>query len=219
MKFDKKTLEVLNNFSLINPSLKFNEGNVLRTMLPLKTVVAKAKVGVEIDKEFCIGELSRFMATLSLFNDPEVEIGEKQCTIQEGDNKLIYTYCEENSIKLPPPSDPKLPSVDVQFTLTVDMMSKLKKALSVLSLSEIGVEGKKGKLYLKAFDSKGAVTDEFKIDIGKTDKNFIVVFKAEYVKLLPYDYEVSISSKGISHFKNDEAEYWIAIEAASSKFQ
>ena len=45
----------------------------------------------------------------------------------------------------------------------------------------------------------------------------VVFFKRENLKIIPGDYTVSISSKGISHFKNkaENLEYWIALEPDS----
>jgi hypothetical protein len=42
-------------------------------------------------------------------------------------------------------------------------------------------------------------------------------FKTENLKMVIGDYDVNISSKGISHFKNkkDNLEYWIALEPDS----
>ena len=42
------------------------------------------------------------------------------------------------------------------------------------------------------------------------------IFKVENIKIIPGEYEVSISSKGISHFSGKEAEYWIAVEQTST---
>ena len=41
--------------------------------------------------------------------------------------------------------------------------------------------------------------------------------KKENLKIVPGDYDVDISSKGISHFKNtsSDLEYWIALEPTS----
>ena len=46
---------------------------------------------------------------------------------------------------------------------------------------------------------------------------FSAVFIKENLKIVPGDYTVSISSQGISHFKNNksELEYWIALEPTS----
>lgn len=221
MKFDDKTLEILKNFSTINPSLKFTPGKELATVSPIKTVFAKAKINDEIEKQFCIGELSRFMSALSLFNDPEIVLGENSLVITDGNNRLEYVYVAENLIKTP--SDKalniKIPSVDAQFTLSNENFQAVKKAMSILSLTEMAVVGKKGNLTLEAIDSKGTTKDSFSINVGETDKTFKAVYKSEYLKLLPLEYEVSISSKGISSFVNPEVEYWIAIEAESSSFE
>ena len=40
MKLSEQTIEVLQNFSSINQSLLFKEGNVLKTVSPQKTVLA-----------------------------------------------------------------------------------------------------------------------------------------------------------------------------------
>jgi hypothetical protein len=45
-----------------------------------------------------------------------------------------------------------------------------------------------------------------------------MIFKTENLKMVAGSYEVKISSKGISHFKNKakELEYWITTEAGSN---
>ena len=44
MKLDTKTLNVLKSFTPINPSILIKEGNIVSTISPTKTVLAKAKV-------------------------------------------------------------------------------------------------------------------------------------------------------------------------------
>ena len=48
--------------------------------------------------------------------------------------------------------------------------------------------------------------------------HFKFFFKVENLKLMEGSYDVSISSKNISHFKNksSEVEYWIALEPEST---
>ena len=47
---------------------------------------------------------------------------------------------------------------------------------------------------------------------------FKMYFKSENLKIVGGDYVVSISEKGISHFKNtnNSLEYWIALEPDST---
>jgi hypothetical protein len=53
--------------------------------------------------------------------------------------------------------------------------------------------------------------------VGEADADFRMIFKTENLKLIAGDYNVQISSKGISHFKSTDMnlEYWIALESGS----
>ena len=44
MRVSTNTLNVLKNFAKINPSIVIAEGNVLKTISPSKTIMAKATV-------------------------------------------------------------------------------------------------------------------------------------------------------------------------------
>jgi hypothetical protein len=70
-------------------------------------------------------------------------------------------------------------------------------------------------VFLQAADSKNPSGDVYSINIGDTDKAFKAIFKAENIKIIPGDYDVTISSRGISHFSGKDVEYWIAVEQSS----
>ena len=84
MKLEQKTVGVLKNFSHINPSMLFKEGNVLATMSPTRSILVKAKVPNEFDKRFAIYNLSSFLGTLSIMNDPSLEFGSSYVKIEIG---------------------------------------------------------------------------------------------------------------------------------------
>ena len=48
------------------------------------------------------------------------------------------------------------------------------------------------------------------------DGTYKFYFKTENLKLIPGSYDVTVSSKNISHFKNGKTQYWIALEPESS---
>lgn len=217
MKIDANTISILKNFSKINSSIIINPGNVLKTVSITKTIMAKANISVSFEKKFAIYNLDRFISTLSLFNEPELSFNDKFVTISEGNKKTNYVYADEETIKVKPPEkEITLPSVDVTFKLTNDHLKNVEKALSVLGLPEIVVSGDGTNINLQAADVKNPSGDVYSIVIGETDKTFKAVFKAENIKIIPGDYDVSICSKGISYFKNDVVEYYIAVEGTSS---
>lgn len=216
MKISTNTVNILKNFAKINPSILIQEGNTLKTMSPSKTIMAKAKIDTEFPKRFAIYNLDRFISTASLFTDPNFDFGERTVTIKEGDRKTDYVYADENTINKMPDREINLPSIDVTVTLTNASLKEVEKAGGVLGLPEILIVGDGLNVYLQAADSKNPSGDVFSVKIGDTSKTFKAIFKTENIKILPGDYEVSISSRGISHFSGKEAEYWIAVEQSST---
>lgn len=215
MRLTTNTVNVLKNFSKINPSILVQEGATLKTISPSKTIMAKAKVDNEFARRFAIYNLDRFISTVSLFNDPELSFGERSVEIFDGNRKSQYTYADESTITKAPDKEINLPSVDVKFTLSHENLKDVEKASGVLSLPEIVVFGDGTNVFIQAADTKNPSGDVYSINIGDTNKVFKAIFKAENIKIIPGDYEVSISARGISHFSGKDVEYWIAVESSS----
>ena len=218
MIIETNTLNVLKNFAKINPSIHIEAGNILKTMSPNKTILAKASVETEFPKSFSIYNLDRFLSTLSLFENPDCSFDDTKVTIKDSDKKIRYNYADESTIKKPPEKQIKLPSIDASVELSLDNIKEVEKAAGVLGLEEMAIKGEAGKLYLQAITSKDENSDKYSKEIGETDKEFNVIFKFENLKLLPDTYDVSICSKGISLFKGkkENTEYFIAIEQNST---
>lgn len=216
MKISTNTLNVLKNFAKINPSIVVQEGNVLKTISPSKTIMAKGTVETNFDKKFAIYNLDRFISTVSLFNDPELKFGEKAVEIYDGNRKSNYTYADESTITQAPDRQITLPSVDVSFRLTNEHLKDVEKAAGVLGLPEIVVFGDGHNIFLQAADTKNPSGDVYSINVGETDKTFRAIFKFENIKIIADDYDVTISSRGISHFAGKNVEYWIAVEQSST---
>lgn len=216
MKIDVDTVNVLKNFSKINPSIVVQEGNVLKTISPTKTIMAKAKVKTDFAKRFAIYNLDRFISIVSTFTDPEFKFGDKSVDISDSNKKTHYVYADETTVTKAPDKEINLPSVDVTFKLTNNDLKDVEKAAGILALPEIAVVGDGKTISLQAVDTKNPTGDVYSIAIGETDKAFKAIFKAENIKIIPGDYEVSISSRGISHFVHEDVEYFIAVESNST---
>jgi len=216
MKFSNETLSVLKSFTSINKSIMLKPGNVLKTITPEKTLIAIAEIPDEIPSEACVYDLSRFLSILSLYNDPDVEFGDKYFIISEGKRRTKYVYADVSMIHTPPEKDINIPSEDVVVNVTESDLSSVLKAAGVLQFTEIAFVGESGKCYLKAIDSANDNADDFGVEIGDTDDEFKVIIKTDNLKLMPMDYEVTICSKGISEFKGDNVTYFVAIDSKST---
>jgi len=218
MKISAQTTQILKNFSSINPSIMFKAGNTIRTVSPTKTMLAKAIIQENIPASFCVYDLSRFLGPLSLFDEPELEVGKEQAKITNGRQSVNYTFASPDMIVQPPEKDIDIKSAEIEFTLEPAHLQSLMRALGVLQLPEIAIAGDGEDILLQGVDSKNSTNDTFEIKVGETDKKFRMIFKSENMKLMQQQYSVRISSKGIGHFKADNIEYWIATEA-NSKYE
>jgi len=216
MKLDDKTVSVLKNFATINQSVLVKPGNVIRTISPSKTVMAKAMLNQDFPQQFSIYDVSRFLGVVSQFDSPELTFNEKHVVVGDGEEQCEYTFTDPSMIVAAPEKEINLSNAEVNFHLPEAKLTKATRALGVLGLPEIAVTGKNGKIYLQAVDVKGTTADVFNVEVGTTNANFRMVFRAENIKVMAGDYDVSISSKGLSHFKGKEVEYWIAVESSSS---
>jgi hypothetical protein len=190
-------------------------GNQVRTISPTKSVLARAFLNQEFDATFAIYDLSRFLGTISLFNEPELIFKDSYVEIIEDNNKFKYAFSDPSLIMVAPDKEIELPTPEVCFTMTEEALGRVMKALSVSQLPDIAVTGIKGRILLQAIDTKGSTNDSFSVEVGETDANFRMVFRSDNIKLIPGKYDVSISSEGLSHFKGENVEYWIAVESNS----
>lgn len=218
MKLSQKTNEVLKNFSSINNSLLFNEGTVLRTVSPTKSVMGRAQVTESFPRQFAIYDLNQFLGSVSLLDDPDFDFGDSSLTAKNGAGSIRYFYADPSMIVTPPEKDINLPSVEVQFKLEAKTLRATLQAANVLGLPEVVVEGKNGKITVGATNTKNDTSNAYSNEVGETNATFRFIIKVENLKLIQTDYIVSISQAGISHFstEDDTIQYWVAVEQGST---
>ena len=221
MKLSDNTKMVLRNFATINQNLVIKEGSELLTISAMKNIVAKAEVEETFPKEIAIYDLNEFLASISLFAVPVLEFEEQYLIIKEEDQphkKLKYFYSDPSVVQTPSKTI-SMPSEEVSFELKIEKLLEMKKAAGVISSPDMVLQKLNGSSSLLAKDKKNDTANNYSSDI-KTDGDgeFEFYFKVENLKLLDGDYDVKISSKNISHFKNQKSsiEYWIALEPEST---
>ena len=166
MKFEQQTLAVLKNFSSINPSICFKEGQKLRTISPGKTILAQAAATSELPGTFAIYDLSKFMSVISLFEDPSISTSTTHLTIKDNRQTINYTFADISTIIAPPDKTPVVASPEIEFELSADVLLRVQKAMGVLGLSEMSVTGDGSTISVKSVDSKKPGNDIFAIEGG-----------------------------------------------------
>ena len=218
MKLSNDTKEVLKNYATINANLLVSPGNKIATMSQMKNIVSTATVSDTFDTDFAIYDLNEFLSALSLFNDPELTFNDQSVRIAQGSQDLTYFYSDP-SVVTTPKTEISMPSVDASFTLTKDTFNQVLKAAAVLGVPDMVLDiGNDSIMDLRVSDRKNDTSNSFSIEVGAESpaKGKKFYFKVENLKLLSGDYEVEVSEKGISRFKNvnKDVEYYIALETA-----
>ena len=219
MKHSDKTLSVLKNFSTINQSILFKQGNKLRTISVMKNILAEATITEELPKDFGIYDLNQFLNGLALHQSPELDFAnDGHVVIKEGRMRSKYFFADPNVIITPPEKAIDLPSEDVSFELRTEQLDKLLKAAAVYQLPDLAVVGGEGVVKIVVRDKKNDTSNEFAVVVGETDKEFSFNFKVENIKILPGTYDVIVSQKLLSRFasKNHDLTYYIALEPDST---
>lgn len=224
MILTSKDLDILECFSHINPSIQFKHGTVQKTVSTSKSILAKAELSSECERDFAIYDLTRFIKVLKLAKTSEqvtIELTDQYALVLYDDkNRSLsskYFYCAPDTIfsinKLKTQEDLILPSVEATFSLPADIYQKISKSIGIFGVNSILISGLDGKLAIETFDVQRRINDGMRLEIGETEKTFRCVISNDnlYKKLFETDYTVSISDS-FSMFQGvtEKITYWIA---------
>ena len=168
MKLSENTLSILKNFSSINQSILFKQGNKLRTISVMKNILAEATIDEELPKDFGIYDLNQFLNGIDvLYKNPEFDFqNDGYVVIKEGRMRSKFFFADPNVIITPPDKAIELPSEDVTFDLGTEQLNKLLKAANLYQLPDLSVVGEDGVVKLVVRDKKNETSNIFSIIVG-----------------------------------------------------
>ena len=222
MKLSAETVNLLKNFSNINSGIVFRPGNTIKTISTNKNILAEATIKETIPCEFGVYDLSKFINVLSLYKEEvDVEFKELSAVISgmSGRSNVDYRFCAPKMINAAPETPVAMPTAEINFVMTQSDFDWIIRTASVLGSPNIAVVSDGTKIELMTYDASNDSESTNTLNVGEgTGDKFKMIFKTEALKLIPGTYEVKISSKGVSHFKNKDIpiQYWITIESGST---
>ena len=219
MKISENTISILRNFSDINQNILFKPGKKLATMSTMKNIMAKATVEEDFEQEFGIYDLPEFLRSFEKFIKPKLNFNGSanlKITDEASSLKTRYPFADKSTL-VAPSKEISMPDKTVTFTLKQSDFDMIKGQYATLSLPDIAIRGKGGKVEIVALDKKNSNAPESSLPVGETSVNFTAYIKAENLKIIPGDYDVALSKAKIAHFINKKVniEYWIALETDS----
>ena len=223
MKISTQTLQVLKNYASINPNLLVKPGSVLSTISTNKNIFAKASVTESFPASFAVYDMQQFLGVVSIFEDPDFTFNEHSVTIASGNKSIEYVYTQPEMVVAPSDSVAQKIAVtnpEITFNLPAQTLNEVIKATSILQLDKINVVTENGTVNVVVADPKNPSSNKFSVSVeGTSSMDLSMVFAAENLKFIQGDYKVSISSTGISSFKNEKLnlEYFVMADVKSKK--
>jgi hypothetical protein len=221
MKISNDTLNVLKNFASINSNIVVNPGSVLRTLSPSRNIFAEARITETFDCQFGIYDLNKFLATISLFKDPDFTFNEKHVTISSASSgaKINYFYSDP-SLLTAPPKQFNMPAHQIEFVLNTRDFNELLRASAVLQGPDLAIVAGTEGIDLRVSDKRDDTSHKYMVHVADNTNNVVcnAFLKTENLKFIPGDYTVHVSNKNISEFRNNNCDvcYWISLELDST---
>jgi hypothetical protein len=227
MKLSKQTLDIIKSFSMINQGILIRKGNVLKTVSTQKNVMAVATIEETLENEFAVYNLNEFLSVLSSSASGDVDLKEQKFEMSDDfftiyskkdTRRLHYGKASESMIITPPEKDIVFPDIELTLTIQEDTLTWILTQASNLRLNTVAIKSDGKEVLIATHDSTNAVIHSADETIGEGNGDkFEFILKMDCLTLLPGDYDIALSSKGVSHWKNKNIplEYWITTEKGS----
>ena len=226
MKITENTINILKNFSFINRSLIVIPGNRIAIRNDDISILAEAIVSETFPK-FAIGDISKFLNIISLFDDPDFNFTESSVIISENNHSVEHVFSNPDVFDRTGKFRKSLEreklinfnESDISFKLTDKEIKSIIKASGVLKNDFFVIEAIKNRTFIHCNNIKNPSSDRYTFEVPKSfNDNFRYVIKIEKMKLMSSDYNVSIDLNGIVRFKKDEnLVYYICTEKENKR--
>jgi hypothetical protein len=201
------TRDLLKVVASINNSIKFEAGNVIRTVSASGAIVFEAEIAETFPETFSIYELNRFLSVLNLPNMKDADLifsGKNFVDIRSGKTSIEYKFTKENFVTHPGRAV-SLPSEDLKVDLSNEELSNLQKMASVLGHKIMEFRVFKEKVFLTTTspdlgDSANSSMIELMDLPDADDASYRIKF--DHLILPASDYLVTICKAGISKFES-----------------
>jgi hypothetical protein len=169
-------------------------GNVLKTVSSGRNIYAEAKIAEEFDVAVPIWDLNKFLGSVSMFNNPDLEFHDTHVVITNGRSSITYYYSEPSLLTVPT-KELKMPKTKVSFDLDEQDLNEILKASSILQVTDLKMIGNDGKFRIMVDDATQSTANNFEIvlDENYTGDDFDGTINVSEIKFIPGSYSVELT--------------------------
>lgn len=219
MKISDRTLQILTNMGTLHKSVVFKAGNViLHKPSDSSNPLIKASVEEKFPVDFQIYDISKFVNLVKMFDEPDLEISEYVVRIRDANGREAEIKCADlQTLRGAPNYNTmvRLPTIDAEFTVPEGDWKALQKSSSIVDAPQMAFIGDGSRIRLSTFDVYNGGNDKFSMEVGDTTHNFKMIIDTAMLKLLPGDYNVKLSFKGVAELSTYDLTYWVAANEKS----
>ena len=216
MKLSKHTLQMIKNFSSINTNILFRPGNTISTKSPSANIYGEYQTAETFPLTWGCYDVNELLSILSTFQDPDLEFSERFLTISEGNNRIRYLPADPEVLIFPKKA-PNFPAdAEVEFELTAQNFTQITRVASALKAPFLTVRGDRRNITLVVHDKETVNSKNFTVDVGTTEHEFEFHIKIEWLKMVPDNYTVSLTSKKWGKFSAESQYYIVTCEIDST---
>ncbi len=223
MILSRRTLEIIKNFSQINPSgMIWPEGDMLSIDPPTtKTMLAVAQLDEVNPTRFAVLDLVQFYSAISSFDKPEVDLLASRIVISDAGQaeRGSFKFNTASEMVIKPPKGITFPEEDaISFDFDQQMVKRLFQGIGIVQAPKIIIKGENGTMYATGYDPDNSGTNQYQIPLSSTTQEFSYIFEVDHLNKLMkgQDYLASISQRGIARFRGDRLTYYVASKVLST---
>lgn len=225
MKFNKQTIQVLKNFSKINPSIFLRKGlRMVNTCHIDKFSYAEAMISDTIPDDIGIYDLNKFLSLIELMGEPEITYSPERSELVISNNKSTLYYATDSpGIIVYPKKQVEFPEPDVVFDVSDEHLVEMKRIIKVMNIDHISFESDNGDIYLRGYNKKSdenleRVLYSIRLQNQKTTSDFKSILRVDNVEILDLSYTVMIMSESANaiKFESPTLSYCIVLEENST---
>lgn len=228
MKLSAKTLSILKNFSLINQNMVFRPEQPIKTISEAGHLLAIGPmVDFEFEEPFGIYDLSEFISTVNLFNEPDITLETNYMVIKENKKRVKYFFSNPEFLTFPE-KDIKMPKAEVSFFLPEGDLLSLKQASSTLGVTDLVFEndGTSDSIVAYVTDTNDKTSNSFSINLSLLENDSVLGVPFKFVtniadlKFISDTYKVNFSSKFIAQFIGEslKTQYFLGLDKKMSTY-
>ena len=222
MKLSSDTIAILKNYSEINPNLTINPGNRLKTISESQTIYSCGQVEEVFEHKFGIYDLKEFLATLSMFKDPDLTFTDKYVDIIDvQDNSIRTRYWSANleTLTKTPDMPDQLPPCEVTFTISSLNFKRIERACNTLKFTDVKFVGKDRKIIAVVFDASESVKNTFTVELESDfdGEDFEVQVDQKKLVMIDGDYQCNLLNGRTFQcvHKEKNLQYFIALSCSN----